>query len=321
MPAAVALEATVHGTNDPAREILRTLFRRRRHLPPPVASPDCETTPCDACFRPHLQRVERFVASATPVHMVLPAFPAKSPSRRKVLGTLPDMAEEVGLLELQRLCDDVGRRHPAGARITICSDGRVFSDLVGVGDDDVTRYGRELARMIRRLGLPSLAIFSLDDLGGSREGAMAWLAAFADPLPAIAERAAAEPPVRALWCGLQRFLFEDRMGTAPRASRSQVRRACGALAYRVMQRSQAWGRLVACRFPEALRLSIHPQPVHGEKIGVLLGEADDRWVTPWHAVALRVGDGFRLLHRRDAEELGARLVDRDGRPSHYEIAC
>ena len=35
-------------------------------------------------------------------------------------------------------------QYPPGARITICSDGRVFSDLVGVCDKDVTNYGIEI---------------------------------------------------------------------------------------------------------------------------------------------------------------------------------
>ena len=94
----------------------------------------------------------------------------------------------------------------------------------------------------------------------------------------------------------------------------------GALAYQVVQRSDAWGRLLADCFPTALRLSIHPQPPHSEKIGILLGDADDVWITPWHGVAVWWAGRWRLMKRSDAEELGARLVERDGGPSHFEVS-
>ena len=62
-----------------------------------------------------------------------------------------------------------------------------------------------------------------------------------------------------------------------------------------------------------------PQPPHAEKIGILLGPADDVWLTPWHAVALLEGGAWKLVKRHQAEELGARIVERDGRPSHFEL--
>ena len=69
----------------------------------------------------------------------------------------------------------------------------------------------------------------------------------------------------------------------------------------------------------ALRFSIHPQPAHSDKIGILLADAEDAWLTPWHAVAVRSKGKIRLMHREQAERLGARLVERDGRPSHFEL--
>ncbi|MFN7972106.1 MAG: isocyanide synthase family protein [Acidobacteriota bacterium] len=301
---------------------LRGLMRHRRLLPgEPGPEARCAVDPCGSCIEPHLPRVRRFLASGSPVHMILPAFPAKSPSPRKVLGTLPDMAEEVALRFLQALCDDLAGARGTGARITICSDGRVFGDLVGVLEGDVARYARALRAMIARLDLPALDVFDLTDVSHAGDGPRASLAPFEEPLPAIAARVLSDPSEHALWCGLQRFLFEDRLGLPGGHSRTRLRRSCGELAYRVMQRSQAWSRLIAARFPHALRLSIHPQPPHGPKIGIRLGAASDRWLTPWHGVAVRVRGRFQLFHRHEAERMGGRLVDRDGRPSHFEIPC
>ena len=76
-------------------------------------------------FIPHLLKMIR---SAQPIHLVLPAFPFKSPNTvDKVLGTLPDKAEEVSLAFLQGLCDGIKDVYNPGARLTIVSDGIVYN--------------------------------------------------------------------------------------------------------------------------------------------------------------------------------------------------
>jgi len=142
---------------------------------------------------------------------------------------------------------------------------------------------------------------------------------YADTLEAIKERIHNFDHHRALFNGIQRFLFEDRLVFETDKSRNQIRNECKELAYRVIQRSDSWGRLLSDCFPTALRLSIHPQSPHSEKIGILLGEANDTWLTPWHGVALKQRGNFILTHRHDAEALGARVVERDGRPSYFEL--
>src|SRR5947207_3061713 len=87
-------------------------------------------------------------------------------------------------------------------------------------------------------------------------------------------------------------------------SRTQVRNECKENTYLVMQRSDAWGRLLHDCFPGALRLSIHPQSPHAEKIGIRLGEASDVWITPWHGVAVECAGKFKLMRLSEAEDLG-----------------
>src|SRR5439155_21946887 len=148
-------------TTEKATAILRTVFRHRRLS---TGAGDCAATPCPHCFALHLPKVKYFVRARRPLHLILPAFPAKSPSRRKTLGPLPDMAEELALQYLQATCDELAALHPAGVRLTICSDGHVFSDLVGVTDDEVTRYSDEIARIANRLQLRSIDFFGTADL-------------------------------------------------------------------------------------------------------------------------------------------------------------
>jgi pyoverdine/dityrosine biosynthesis protein Dit1/AcrR family transcriptional regulator len=307
-----------------AREILLLVLNHRRLLPGSAKCQDAGSSGvCDRCLEPHLPLVRRFVTSDLPIHFVLPAFPAKSPNPAKVLGTLPDMAEELSLRFLNELCEEIQKLHKPGARITICSDGMVFGDLVGVADSDIAVYGERIAALIAQLKLTALETFHMQDLydeadsgGQMRE----WLCShYAESNEAIRERLHSNESQQALFNGIQRFLFEDCVELEKEKSRTRIRTECKDRTYEVVRRSDAWGRLVADCFPAALRLSIHPQPPHSEKIGILLGESRDVWLTPWHAVALKENGKFRLAKRREAEELGASVVLQEGLPSYMEI--
>ena len=103
-------------------------------------------------------------------------------------------------------------------------------------------------------------------------------------------------------------------------TRTRIREACKQLAHQVIQRSDAWSRLVAECFPTAVRLSIHPQDPHSEKIGILLGDTDDAWLTPWHGVAVRRAGRFTFMKRCDTMAFpGARIEFENGRPSYIEV--
>jgi pyoverdine/dityrosine biosynthesis protein Dit1 len=299
--------------------ILRQLFRHRRLL---SNAGSCADDPCEQCLALHLPQIRRFVAAGETIHFLLPAFPAKSPSPKKVLGRLPDMAEELALRYLEQVCNEIRELYPPGARITICSDGRVFSDLVGVLDEDVTNYAQEIDSLCKRIAATSLDVFRMEDLfeiddhAAMREQLRLH---YADTLEAIETRVHTYEHHQMLFNGIQRFLFEDRVAIETEKSRTQVRNECKQRTYRVIQRSDAWGRLLSDCFPASLRLSIHPQSPHSEKIGILLGDADDTWLTPWHGVALRLDGKFRLMRRHEAESLGAHVVTALGRPSYYQI--
>src|SRR5205085_11734661 len=120
-----------------------------------------------------------------------------------------------------------------------------------------------------------------------------------------------------LYRGITRFLVEDASTPEYQGSRAALQRACRERAYGVIQRSKAWGDLIAERFPHAVRLSIHPQPCGSAKLGIHLLETADSWLTPWHGTAVKVGNRFILMKRYEAEATGARLIYVDGKPSHY----
>jgi len=300
-----------------ARQILDFTFRHRRLLD--LASP-CGTKACDECYAPHLTKIQGFIDRGEPVHFVILAFPAKSPNTNKVLGPLPDLAEWAALEFLQSFCDQLSYYHHPGARITICSDGHVFAETVGITDDDATAYGAEMKAIVEAQGAGSIAFFSLVDAFGPMPYAdmrSELVRRHAEPVEAIRKGLAEEEASKQLFNGIHRFLFEDQAAIETACSRNHVREVTKELTYQVVQRSKAWSQLVGDVFPRAVRLSIHPQPAHSEKLGFHLLRTRDNWLTPWHGVAMEFSNGLVLVKRYQAEQAQARLVRRHNRPSHF----
>ena len=302
-----------------AKEILMDVMRFRRISGPETA---CFASPCESCLAPHLLKIVSAIERGEPISFVLPAFPGKSPNPAKVLGPLPDMAERRALEFLQHLCDRIRQRYSPGAQIILCSDGRVFSDVVGMRDEDVTAYQKELSKMIADLGLTSISTFNLEELDDQMsfdQMRSHLMERYGEPLELLKASVRRGGEDQRLYCGITRFLVEDAMFPGQKRSRTAIQKECRVRAYEVIQRSKAWSELIESRFPDAVRLSIHPQGCGAEKLGIRLIEPDN-WQTPWHGVAVEVGGRFMLLKRAQAEALGAQLVHLEGRPSHYILA-
>lgn len=299
------------------RRILGLLFQFRRLS---SATDPCAKQPCATCYATHWEKMRRFVAAGEPVHFVIPAFPAKSRNPDKVLGPLPDLGERLATSFLESFCDQIAHFHEPGARVTICSDGHVFSDILEIPDEDVTAYRGELQRIIRSSGGGSVDIYSLENAypASSFEHMRELLVAkHAQPIEQISESVRQDQQWRSLFNGIHRFMVEDQSTLCPGLSRTKIRARCKSLAYQVIQRSNAWGSLIAETFPFSMRLSIHPQPSHGEKVGFHMIRTMDNWLTPWHGVVVDNGTTFTLVKRKHAEHMQASLVWRNSRPSHF----
>ncbi len=290
---------------DVARDVLEVLFHDNRVLP---GVPQGLTPTSEALHRPH---VEALVRSGQPIELVLPAFPAKAPNPKKVLGPLPDLAEARALERLSELLDELEKVYAPGARLIIASDGHVFADLVGVPEGDVDRYRDALLALVHDA---RVRWFELSTALGNEKPVRLrahLLEKYAASEDALHARVKTVPALAAQLDGIHRFLFEDEIVLHPELTRSQAKKQTRARAYEVVRRSEAWGALVAQTFPQAMRLSIHPQPDPSVKIGLNLLGVRDPWLTPWHAAAVVSPSGTTLMHRADAEALGAH-VSEDG---------
>ncbi|OLZ61422.1 pyoverdine biosynthesis protein PvcA [Streptomyces sp. IMTB 2501] len=269
-------------------------------------------------FHHQLRRITDFVHEGAPVVFTLPGFPCKSPNPAKVLGHLPDQGERLSLTFLNTLCTEIERIYPPGARVIICSDGHVFGDLIHVPDHHIDAYADDLRIQMAQLGLDRLSVFDLRDILGDLPHDTKRARVhdrYAPALDALRTEVRADDQALALYRGITRFLVEDTSDWT--GTRSALQRSCRQRAYGVIQRSRAWGDLIAEHHPHAVRLSIHPQPVGGPKFGIRLLDARDAWTTPWHSAALHRADGtWTLMPRAAAARLG-HLIQQDGRPSHF----
>lgn len=273
-----------------------------------------------------LPRILSFVNTNQPIKFILPAFPAKSPSPKKVLGHLPDMAEKISLRFLNELCTRITQLYKPGAKLIICSDGRVFGDLIRASDDRISAYQSGIQRIISQLEANHLSLFNLEDFIPFAKHASSFdnirlhlIDQFADPIESVKQQLLAEEGGTLLYLAITRFMLEDGLIPHDNRSRSTLQKDAKKRALGVIQASRAWAALLDNQFPDAIRLSIHPQPVNSLKIGIHMIPTVDSWLTPWHGVAVKVGSKFELMKRSAAESLGGRIVMLDQQQSHYEI--
>jgi pyoverdine/dityrosine biosynthesis protein Dit1 len=310
-----------------AHDILTRVMKYRRVLANEVVcSPSCRS-----CHSPHLSKIITAIRENKPVEFALPAFPGKSPNLSKVFGPLPDMAELLALQSLNQLCEEIKSIYSPGAKMILCSDGRVFNDIVGMRETDVTAYQNELSLMIDELQLKHLLTFNLDEFAKGNDFTNARLnlmEKYGMPKVELREKvlrgskglgSSEEVGAHRMYCGMTRFLVEDSHYPGQLKSRASIQKECKAKAYEVIRRSNAWSELIEVYFPDAVRLSIHPHACGSKKLGIRLIGAEN-WMTPWHGVAVKTQNGFILMKHAEAYAQGFNLVFApSGRASHFEM--
>lgn len=260
---------------------------------------------------PMYERIQGALCRNDKLTFILPAFPAKSPSPQKTSGILPDLGEVLALNKLDQLCDRITAIYPPGAQVLICSDGRVFSDVVRVPDEHIDLYSEGIDNIIEEFKLTNLATVSMDDffpmLVGEELRAL-LLSKWAKSLDEVRTLVTHDQNYKRLFNGIHRFLSEDLLTLEPEKSRTQIQKETKLATYELLRRSDAWSQFLEENFPGTLRLSIHPYPIHHEKFGIKLLLTSKKWATPWHNVVVKVEDRFELMHMSEAIALKARKM-------------
>ncbi|WP_408096005.1 L-tyrosine/L-tryptophan isonitrile synthase family protein [Peredibacter sp. HCB2-198] len=257
---------------------------------------------------PLMKQMATLMMEGRSLKFLLPAFPAKSPSPVKTSGALPDFGEVIALKALNEMCQKISAVYEPGAQVVICSDGRVFSDVVNVSDETIDAYSEGIQSIIREFNLNHLSTFSLEDLypnlpGPELRDRLLWQ--FAKSVDEVRHQVIIDQNYQGLFNGMHKFMMEDRMGIPTEKSKNQLHKETKVATYELMRRSDAWSALLNHYFKGALRLSIHPYPHTHEKFGVKLVSSSSKWATPWHNVTVKMNDKFELMHLVEAERMGA----------------
>ncbi|RSL38658.1 hypothetical protein CEP53_014687 [Fusarium sp. AF-6] len=281
--------------------------------------------------------ISRFVRERQKVAMCLPAFPFKSANKvEKVLGALPDKAEELALGRLNTMCATIGQYYAPGAELTIISDGLVYNDLLGISDQETWRYGSALRAMAERKAFSHLAFSRLQDLVAVKNlpddlvelTYVANATNFRRTLFNVHGRdgdididheIATNPDTLMTYKGYSRVLKSDLQyifGSSKGGVR--YRKDVKYLAKQMLIRGYAFAGAVKARFPNHLRLSIH-QSTGEHKISISLLNTKTGFTTPWHCSVALMADGewlSALMSDFKADRL-LELVEEDGRPSYF----
>ncbi|RWA11645.1 hypothetical protein EKO27_g3464 [Xylaria grammica] len=282
--------------------------------------------------------VSRFVAAGERVEACLPAFPFKSANKvYKVLGKLPDKAEELALDRLNTMCRRIQSIYPPGAQVTIISDGITYNDLLCISDQDTWAYGEALRAMAVEKKFDCISFSRMKDLlefplpeemreiiyvancGNFRR---MLLNRHGNPDLDIDHEIATNPDTKLTYLGYKRFLESDLKYIFPQGtnrSGNSYKRDCKYLAKQMLIRGYAFAGAVKNAFPNHLRLSIHESIGAVAKISISLLNTKTGFTTPWHCSVAQLADGEWVSAPMGEFTKDSRfeLVHINGTPSHF----
>jgi pyoverdine/dityrosine biosynthesis protein Dit1 len=269
---------------------------------------------------PIAKQITKLISLSKPLIFILPAFPAKSANRQKTIGPIADMGEVIALNALEKLCQSISQVYNPGAKVLICSDGHVFNDLVFVSEADLTLYQQSIEEIISDFKLRHLLTYNLKDhfeIEDPQTMRELLIQKYGTTLEIIKIQVNENQDTQSMFNGLHRFVTEDIKVLKPALSKSQMSKQAKSLAYQVIQRSRAWDQLLEEKFPQTIRLSIHPYPLEHKKFGVKLVKSSDRWATPWHNSPVLTRGQLQLMSSTKAKEMGANLEFYRGKYAYF----
>lgn len=247
-------------------------------------------------------------------------FPMKSGNERdKVIGKLPDLAEEVALRNFNTFNERIQRIYSPGVNISIISDGYAFNKLLDISDNTVAAYEEMTKDMSKSFPLTFYDMKSFYNqelpLDTMREKVVQQ---FGITPEVLQENILFNPDVNYLYRGMIRFM-EEELAVREFPSRNQAQKAAKKLVREMMLMNEAYSNLVEHEFADYIRLSMHPSVNNGHKYSFQLIPSPKAWTSPWHCALLIDTDGqFATVHRKDAEAAGHQLVYQEGRPYFFQ---
>lgn len=266
------------------------------------------------------QKFLKFVQYNRPIKFSLMGFPMKSTNKRdKVLGDLPDLAEQLTMANFKEFERAMTAVYPPGIQITIASDGFAFSDVLGVTDYVVDQYQEISMGMASEV---NLRIVNLRDFYGNK------------PIDSLREkmvsqwgitdvelerRILTDTDVNILYKNMIRFMEQEVSHRQDWPSRNQLQKAAKVVTREMMLRNEAYSRLVQNELSDHIRLSMHPSINNGVKYSFQLIRSPYAMHSAWHSAILVNTDGsIGTIHKADAIKANHELIYQNNQPYYFQ---
>ncbi|KAK7227975.1 hypothetical protein V2G26_000145 [Clonostachys chloroleuca] len=282
--------------------------------------------------------IAQYVAEDKQIEACLPAFPFKSANKvHKVLGTMPDKAEELALERLNSMCTRIQAVYPPGCQVTIVSDGITYNDLLSISDQETWQYGDALQKMAIKKKFHSIKFSHMRDLididlpeklreityvANCTTFRRLLINKYGRTDLDIDDEIANNTDTKLTYLGYKRFLESDLKYIFPRGAERTAngyRRDCKYLAKQMIIRGYAFAGAVKDAYPNHLRLSIH-ESIGLNKVSVCLLNTRTGFTTPWHCSVAQLANGEWISAPMGEFSRDNRLevVYEDGKPSYFK---
>ena len=241
------------------------------------------------------EKISPFVAANKTIKFSIMGFPMKSPNTRdKVLGTLPDLAEEATLENFAIFAQAVKAVYSPGIEIAVVSDGLAFSDVMEVSTNTVDAYQELCEEFAKIKGAPvnwyNLRDFydkslSIETVRGK------LMSQFGITPEELERRILMDPDVNMLYKGMIRFMNLD-LAIKDYVSNTQLQKDAKRVAREMMFRNEAYSKLVQSVFSDHIRLSMHPSINNGVKYSFQLIRSERAHYSAWHSSFFIDKDGI-----------------------------
>ncbi len=259
-----------------------------------------------------------FISQNQPIKFSIMGFPMKSTNTRdKVLGVLPDMAEQLTLANFADFNHKIKQVYAPGVTITIASDGFAFSDVLGVEERTVDAYQEISQDMI---GEAPVKIVNLRDFYDSKSSIQSLQTKLIQhhgiSNEELSRRILMDTDVNTLYKGMLRFMYEE-VANRDFPSRNQQEKAAKLLTREMMLRNEAYSGLVRSNLSDHIRLSMHPSINNGVKYSFNLINSPLAHHSAWHCVVLSDNAPVQTMHKKDAIDSGYELIYQNNQPYYF----
>jgi pyoverdine/dityrosine biosynthesis protein Dit1 len=204
----------------------------------------------------------------------------------------------------------------ARIRLIIALDGFTYSDIVEIESEKVIVYSQKIVENYDHKPKRIEWFDFFEDKGKGEKIQILLDEKYSQTQNEIRREIDENQNTTKQYAELSRFWFDD-LDEGNLSSRARERRA-KEIALRMIARNRAYSKYLEENFEGSIRLSIHKSPIEAERFWVNLIPENPFCNAPWHNVALKTSQGWKLVKKIQAITEGAKLIYENGIPSHFE---